>query len=48
MGLKSKVDGIKGDVKKLQKELKEKASMDAHNKLDSKVQGLARTPAPLT
>ena len=42
MGLKSKVEGIDGDVKKLQKEMKEKATLDAHNKLDSKVQGLAR------
>ena len=43
MGLKSKVEGIEGEVKKLQKEVKEKATMEAHNKLDSKVQRLART-----
>ena len=38
MGLKSKVEGIESDVKKLQKEVKEKVSVEAHNKLDSKVQ----------
>ena len=42
MGLKSKVEGIDGDVKKLQKEMKDKGSLDSHNKLDSKVQALAR------
>jgi hypothetical protein len=42
MGLKSKVEGIEGEVKNLQKEVKEKATIEAHNKLDSKVQGLAR------
>ena len=42
MGLKSKVEGIEGEVKKLQKEVKEKATMEAHNKMDSKVKGLAR------
>jgi hypothetical protein len=45
MGLKSKVKGIEGEVKKLQKEVKEKATMEAHCKLDRKVQGMARTPA---
>ena len=48
MGLKSKVEGIESDVKKLQKEVKEKVSVEAHNKLDSKVQGMARTPAART
>ena len=42
MGLKSKVEGIEGEVKKLQKEVNEKATMEAHNKLDNKFQGLAR------
>ena len=44
MGLKSKAEGIEGEVKKLQKEVKEKATMEAHKKLDSKVQGLVRAP----
>ena len=41
MGLKSKVEGFEGEAKKLQKEVKEKATMEAHNNFDSKVQGLA-------
>ena len=45
MGLKSKVEGIKGEVKKLLKEIKEKATMEAHNKLDRKVQGLVQAHA---
>jgi len=48
LGLKSKVDGMDSDIKKLLKEIKEKATMEAHNKLDSKVQGLSRTPTPRT
>jgi hypothetical protein len=48
LGLKSKVDSMDSDIKKLLKEIKEKATMEAHNKLDSKVQGLLRTPTPRT